>query len=138
MSLNSFLMHMSAALPVRRAPVPVSNATRAISENKKGGPPLRPCVVIAGGRESSAWWKYPGHRGIETVGQLTCCLHGGCWHSRTIPLLDNDPTGKDIDLCEQPAKVGRMDVPKCMQLITPEMVMEAIAGWYRGGSLDIR
>ena len=47
------LMHLAAAVPVRR-----------------GRHPVRPCVVIAGGRESPHWEAYPGHQFIR----LARCL----------------------------------------------------------------
>lgn len=77
----------------------------------------KPCVVVAGGREPRTWFAYPGHRILETVGSLSCCRDGGCWHARTIPL--NDGTDGDKRLCER--VVGGH--PKCMTVIRPESVI---------------
>ena len=49
-------MHLAAAVPARA-----------------GGPPLRPCVVVAGGREPPHWEAYPNHQFLSTVGALACC-----------------------------------------------------------------
>lgn len=75
------LMHLAAAVPT-----------------KSGD--LRPCVVVAGGREPSQWEAYPGHRYLDTIGALPCCANGGCWKSRVVPLGDGDE--KDKSLCEYP------------------------------------
>lgn len=75
----------------------------------------RPCVVVAGGREPRTWFGYPTHRILETVGSLSCCATGGCWHARTVPLSD----GHDDRLCER----VRNDSPACMTAIRPESVI---------------
>lgn len=54
----------------------------AAVETPPGRPPLRPCVVVAGGREPPHWEAYPGHRFLHTIGMLRCCQSGGCWRSR--------------------------------------------------------
>jgi ADP-heptose:LPS heptosyltransferase len=84
----------------------------------------RPCVVIAGGREPRTWYGYGSHRILETVGSLPCCATGGCWHARTVPLHD----GQDGRLCERVIN-GH---PKCMTLITPRMVIDAIETYLQG------
>jgi ADP-heptose:LPS heptosyltransferase len=56
----TFAMHLAAAVPTRA-----------------GAPPLRPCVVVAGGREPAHWEMYPGHQFLHTVGALDCCAAGG-------------------------------------------------------------
>jgi ADP-heptose:LPS heptosyltransferase len=42
----------------------------------------KPCVVIAGGRESSGWESYNETTYLDTVGNLHCCKSGGCWKSK--------------------------------------------------------
>ena len=135
-SLVSFLAHLSAALPEKRPQFIPPDDKPQVSENQRTMPYIRPCVVIAGGREAASWEQYNGHQFLQTIGQLDCCGGGGCWRSRTTALLDGDPKDKD-HLCLHPTKAGKMDVPLCMQLITPERVMESIMGWYRGGVLSI-
>ena len=76
------LMHLAAAVP------------RAA--NRRG---LRPCVVIAGGREPPHWEAYPGHQFLHTVGALECCRDGGCWKARTKPLGDGVSEDEPNNLC---------------------------------------
>ena len=113
----TFAMHLAAALPPR-----------------PGGPALRPCVVIAGGREPPHWEQYPGHQFLHTVGALDCCAAGGCWRSRCQPL--GDGAAADSDLCTRPVATGDgVQVPRCMTMITPAKVAEAIELYYDGGVL---
>lgn len=95
--------------------------------------PLRPCVVVAGGREPPQWEAYPGHQFIHTVGMLPCCADGGCWKSRTTPLHDGSPLDAPNHLCERSVD-GRL--PKCMEMITPEEVIRRIEGYLEGGAAN--
>ena len=98
----SLLMHLAAAV-----------------ETVPGRPALRPCVVIAGGREPVHWEAYPGHQFLHTIGALACCETGGCWRSRVLPIEDGDSKDDPDQLC--------LDVvdglPRCMDLITPDDVI---------------
>lgn len=105
------LMHLAAAVP-----------------SPKGGPGLRPCVVIAGGREPAHWEAYPGHSYLQNVGHLTCCAGGGCWRSRTLPLGDGDPRDHADQRCLD--VVGSL--PKCMDRITAEQVISSIESYISG------
>jgi hypothetical protein len=107
------LMHLAAAVPVRR-----------------GRHPLRPCVVAAGGRESPHWEAYPGHQFIHTVGALPCCAHGGCWKDRTLPLGDDDERDGPEHLCLD----VRAGLPRCMDLITSAEVIRRIESYFEGGA----
>jgi len=107
-------MHLAAAVPTR------------IDRH-----PLRPCVVVAGGREPPQWEAYPGHQFIHTVGMIACCGEGGCWKSRTAPLHDGSPLDAPNHLCERSVD-GRL--PRCMEMITPEEVIRQIAGYIEGGT----
>lgn len=78
----------------------------------------KPCVVINGGREGMRWQAINDHVFLHTNGRLECCLEDGCWKSK-------------IDDCVN--KNG--DVPKCMELITPEIVANSILSYYDGGRL---
>lgn len=106
-------MHLAAAVPV-----------------KPGAPKLRPCVVVAGGREPPHWESYPNHQFIHTVGMLTCCESGGCWRKRTVPLHDGDIRDQPENLCLQ---VVDGPLPRCMAMITPEEVVRRIEGYFTGG-----
>jgi hypothetical protein len=102
-------MHLAAAVPV-----------------KPGKPPLRPCVVVAGGREPVHWEAYPGHQFLSTVGTLPCCATGGCWKSRCQTVGDGDDKDR-TNRCEQPVAIGRgVHIPRCMAAITPGDVIRRI------------
>lgn len=88
----------------------------------------RPCVVVAGGREPRTWYGYPTHRILETVGSLSCCADGGCWHARTVPLND----GHDDRLCERVIH-GQ---PRCMTMIRPESVIMEIERILEGEGIE--
>lgn len=102
------LMHLAAAVPT-----------------KTGG--IRPCVVVAGGREPSQWEAYPGHRYLDTIGTLPCCSNGGCWKSRVSPLGDGEK--HDESLCVRPVKSGNAVIPQCLQMITVNHVVEAVKSY---------
>ncbi len=109
----TFAMHLAAAVPMKSAP-----------------PLNRPCVVIAGGREPTAWEMYPNHRFLNTNGCLPCCDNGGCWKSRTVPLNDNDE--KDRSLCVDVVEVSQTKVQHCMEIIRVEDVIRAIEMYFIG------
>jgi ADP-heptose:LPS heptosyltransferase len=102
----TLLMHLAAAVP-----------------RPKGSAGLRPCVVVAGGREPVHWETYPGHQFLHTIGGLPCCAHGGCWKSRTIPLGDGSALDDPERLCTRPTASG---LPACMDRIEPVDVIRAI------------
>lgn len=101
----TLLMHLAAAVQTR------PDKTRS-----------RPCVVVAGGREPPHWEAYPTHQFIHTVGALNCCREGGCWRSRTLPLKDLDIKNRKEHLCLDVVA----DLPRCMDMITPEAVVDRI------------
>lgn len=106
----------------------------------------KPCVVTAGGRESWIWEGYHkdnpafakvdqkvkvSHRFLHTMGLLPCCMSKACWRNKV--------TRKEQDsrksYCELPVKVGNQQVPKCMDMITAEKVVEAVFSYYADGTL---
>lgn len=105
----------------------------------------KPCVVIGGGRE--AWWweayvnenkgfgplasgKVPvPHKFLHTIGLLDCCRHHGCWKNKVVPL------GNDKLICKLPVMTPEMPVAKCMQMITPDHVVNAVKEYYTDGTL---
>lgn len=99
------IMHLAAAIPVSPA----------------SGFSIRPCVVVAGGRESPHYINYPMHRVISTVGQLDCCASSACGKAHFGP-----------GHCPLPTPVLSEMVPKCMTLIQPADVVSAIDFFYRG------
>lgn len=68
----------------------------------------KPCVVIAGGRESVRWEQYPGHHYLHTIGKLDCCVEFGCWKS-------------NFDEC-----TNFFQFPNCYTLITPDKIVDTI------------
>lgn len=112
----SLIMHLAAAV-----------------SPKQGHPPLKPCVVIAGGRESTQWEAYPNHQFIHTIGALPCCANGGCWKSRVLPLGDGDEKDQPENLCVDP--VGFL--PHCMDIISTDEVIRRAELFYQGGILSI-
>ncbi|MGO8698727.1 MAG: glycosyltransferase family 9 protein [Limisphaerales bacterium] len=106
------LMHLAAAV-----------------ETKRGQPPCRPCVVIAGGREPTHWEAYPHHQFIHTIGALPCCAYGGCWKDRTFRLRDGDKKDLPQNLCTDVVQ----GLPRCMEMITPREVIQRIEGYFNGG-----
>lgn len=101
----TLLMHLAAAV-----------------EPKPGGTTLRPCVVVAGGREPHTWEAYPGHEFLHTIGQLPCCAQGGCWRSRSVPLGDGDEKDRPEHLCVDTVN----NLPRCMHRIEARHVIEKI------------
>jgi len=123
----------------------------AAAAKSKYGLTNRPCVVLAGGREPAHWVSYSAHRFLTNVGALPCCMHGGCWRSRCTKVGDGDP--KDVEnLCEYPVKTNYkillnngqdklpqetdVYVPKCMDMIKPHHIIEAIESYMEGGVLQ--
>lgn len=96
----SFPMHLAAAVPT------VDGR-------------LRPCVVLAGGREPAHWEAYPGHQFLHTIGMLDCCRRQSCWKSVPFPQEGKAP-------CLHPVSLGDEFVGKCMSLISPERVAELV------------
>ncbi|MCB1085428.1 MAG: ADP-heptose--LPS heptosyltransferase [Verrucomicrobiae bacterium] len=111
----TFLMHLAAAV-----------------ETRPGVPPNRPCVVVAGGREPVHWEAYPHHQFLHTQGALSCCQLGGCWRSRTLPLGDGDAKDKPRNRCLDVVE----DLPRCMDMITPDKVIAAIETYFNGGVIS--
>jgi hypothetical protein len=106
------LMHLAAAVP---------------RPSNRGG--LRPCVVIAGGREPPHWEAYPGHQFLHTVGALECCRDDGCWKARTRTLGDGALEDEPHNLCVNVAG----SLPRCMDLITADAVIRRIESYFDGG-----
>jgi hypothetical protein len=96
----------------------------------------KPFVCLASGFLPTSWVKYPTTTILCKAPMLSCCDRnkGACWKARVVKLGDND--GKDNNLCEQPVFDGEGAVPRCMALIRPEEVCNAIRAYYEGGVLS--
>jgi len=81
----------------------------------------QPAVVVAAGKEGVKWHLYPHIRHLCTNGALECCRWDGCW------------LGGAQGQCKN--QVDR--VPKCFHLITPHMIVDAVAMYYEGGRLEL-
>lgn len=107
----------------------------------------KPCVVIAGGREKPSWewYGYGGnfssesepvkvpHRFLHTFNQLPCCMGRGCWKSY---VSKTEPKSKPDKICERVIyNAGPQPLPECMQMITPQMVVDAVMSYYDDGTL---
>lgn len=99
----------------------------------------KPCVVIAGGREEPWWEEYsnrwPGafgpeadgkvrveHRFLDTLGQLPCCHHRGCWKKLLHGAVENKC--RQVDFGDP-----RQALARCMSMITPEQVLAAVRSY---------
>ena len=107
----TMLMHLAAAVPTRTGV-------------------LRPCVVIAGGREPAHWEAYPGHQFLHTIGALPCCARGGCWRAKR-SVLDVLPGENESEnsICE----ASEQGWPECMRMISVNAVCRAIQHYTKRG-----
>lgn len=100
------LMHLAAAV-----------------ETPPGRPRLRPCIVVAGGREPPHWEAYSHHHFLHTLGALPCCESGPCWRSRLEPVGDGSehdgPEWRCLDV--RPGPLAR-----CMELIEAQDVIRVL------------
>ena len=78
-------------------------------------------VVVAGGKEGVRWQMFPHGRYLHTNGALPCCAWDGCW------------LGGARGQCKDRTAAG---VPRCFDLITPTMIVDAVEMYYLGGSLS--
>lgn len=113
------VMHLAAAVEVR----PEMPGNRA-------------CVIVAGGREPIHWESYPDHQYLATNGLLRCCLAGGCWKSRTIPLGDGSENDLPENRCEFVVGYRSDFYPKCMEMIAADTVTERIQSYFQNGVLS--
>jgi hypothetical protein len=139
----TFAMHLAAALPTKSiTQTRPDKQGQPVSVQVPVGPVRRACVVIAGGRELPSWESYPGHQYLHTIGALKCCATSGCWMSKAAPGKDGNTTmGRCHDIVTfkraDPILPSRpLQLAKCMTLITPEQVMDAIDLHYQGGILQ--
>jgi FkbM family methyltransferase len=104
------IMHLAAAVP---------------TENGRA----REAVIIGGAREPEVWEKYPGHHYLGTAQMVSC---GHCWKSRHLDLPDQLRRRKDI-LCPNVSDT----LPRCMDLISAEAVIERIEGLIAKGTVAV-
>jgi hypothetical protein len=108
------LMHLAAAVPTRY---------EKCYERES-----RPCVVLAGGRESSSWEAYATHAYLHSCGMLKCCDEGGCWKARIEPI--GDGSDNDNSICKQPSTTENgIVIPKCLAMIGVNDVIRAVKNY---------
>lgn len=118
-----FYMHLAAATSAPRT-----------DRLGRARPLYRPAVLVAGGREASQWLAYEGQQLIHTNGMLSCCLTGGCGKTRCEKQhpLETNPD----QLCSQPVHIDRERIiPRCLDMISTDMVIDRISHYYDGGML---
>jgi ADP-heptose:LPS heptosyltransferase len=89
-----------------------------------------PCVVLAGAREPARFTQYFGHQYIQTNGTMFCGEHTSCWKCKlkgckNLVKPDNVMEGHHVN-----------QVPKCVEMIEPEEIAEAVRKYYKGGRLE--
>lgn len=112
----------------------------------------KPCVTVAGGREPW-WWEaynhenrlvnmrrgqptwtpapndtFVPHRYLHTQGQLDCCMNQGCWKSKV------EGVGS---VCVEPVRQNNVVIPRCLQMITPDLVVANWQWYYDQGILSL-
>lgn len=93
---------------------------------------LRPCVIVAGGREPAHWQQMPGHFYVHRCGILDCNRDGGCWRYRVKPIPEYPKHNSRI--CAHPTQTpsGQL-IPLCMDMISVEEVCRLLhqieTGW---------
>jgi ADP-heptose:LPS heptosyltransferase len=85
---------------------------------------LRPCVVIAGARESTAMISYPAHTVLSTIGRLDCCARGACLKVR-IESNPDEIKGPSEERCLRPDR----GIASCIRLITPAQIIAAVESY---------
>lgn len=89
-----------------------------------------PCVVVAGAREPAWFTQYFGHQYVQTNGTMECSETRACWACK-------------LEGCKnlvKPDKINKghntKQVPKCVDIIEPEEIAEAVRKYYKGGRLE--
>lgn len=94
----------------------------------------KPCVTLASGFLPRTWIQYHTGTVLSHQEKMNCCVEGrSCWKARVVPVKDNDP--KDGNLCSLPV-LGDDPTARCMTMITPEQVVDAVLSYYFGGRLS--
>ncbi|HEV8542608.1 MAG TPA: FkbM family methyltransferase [Verrucomicrobiae bacterium] len=86
----------------------------------------RQAVIIAGAREPEVWEKYPAHHFFSTSKAVECAH---CWKHRHIPLPDRRGNKRPEIVCSTHSN----GLPRCMDLVSAERVIEAIEAILRKG-----
>ena len=82
-----------------------------------------PAVVLAGAREPAWFTNYFGHQYIQSNGTMFCSETKACWACK-------------MEACRNRVKFGDIEIPKCIEVIEPEEIADAVRKYYRGGRLE--
>lgn len=134
----TFAMHLSAAVPFARGDNPLASDQFAAGGGFAHWPDprarrLRPCVVIASGREPHHLIQYPGHRVLHRIGSLPCTAYGSCW--KDFVGEDRIEVGPNTFVLQHPHQKclhPRGQYARCMTEIRPAEVIAAIEGCLQG------
>jgi ADP-heptose:LPS heptosyltransferase len=80
-----------------------------------------PCIVVAGAREPAWFTQYFGHQYIQTNGTMQCAQTTACWKTTVEKGCQNKTEN---------------NLPKCVDIIEPEQIIEGIRAYYKGGRLE--
>lgn len=125
------LVHLTYHADGVLCPITFPMHLAAAVERPAGREGIRPCVVVAGGREPLHWFSYPGHQVLHRVGALACCRETGCWKARTVPIGDRSRFDATESLCESVDEEAGL--PRCMAMIEPAEVVHAVETYLKGG-----
>ncbi len=91
----------------------------------------KPCVVVAGAREPAQFELYPFHRYIHNQGSMECVGEDTAGN-------DRDHQGTRSCWKESAAACPNLEqgFPKCMMMIEPFQVTNALKSYYVGGALE--
>jgi ADP-heptose:LPS heptosyltransferase len=82
-----------------------------------------PCVVVAAAREPAWFTNYFGHQYVQTNGTMFCSEKTACWACK-------------MEGCKNQVEFGEKKIPKCVSIIEPEEIAEAVRKYYKGGRLE--
>jgi hypothetical protein len=80
-------------------------------------------------------WKPPvndnfiPHRYMHTMNKLKCCMNKGCWRARV---------GKAGKLCHDQVFEHGVYLPRCLQMITPELVIDEWKWYFDNGICSLK
>ncbi len=91
----------------------------------------KPCVTLASGFLPLNWVRYHTGTVLTHAEKMPCCVEGkGCWRAKVVRM-----DARDDSLCLLPV-LGEDPVAKCMQMITPDEVVNAVLAYYHSGRLN--
>lgn len=93
----------------------------------------KPCVTLLSGFLSPDWVSYPTARTLHNHGSLPCCKDRPCWKAKVVPEQPQEQSYCVLPVIQE----GKDPVPKCLDMIRPEQVADAVLSYYEGGVLSL-